>query len=894
MSMKKTAAALLLAMTGACLTAAPYALVNKITDIRKADWSKAVSITGFTKVQTLDYAKEQTTLRLLHDGKYLYGKADMVQKNIASIFGSRIRDDKMMWRSNSIEIFFHSKKGLHHVVFNTEGTIWDMIGQDPSWNNVSVLKHTKGKGSWSVIFRIPIADLGFDYKGRTAFNIVRNNYDQQEFSSWSPLEKFNWHQTEKYGSIALAKSGTPLYGVTFQNLPEACPDRYLKYSVNSAAPTTMLTEFRIGKKWCHRRTRIKTGHQNVMESVLNAGKQHLKTSIFAGRLRLCVMEYFPKGDFLDVYGSNFYTISSVKDMPTIINWRSAHSFEAKNSGGSRVKKNYEILFDVPKGITVLDAVPAGPSPRGKGRKIFSSKRDTAFNAANWIHNKFYAALPDGSKGEIYFRVKWEKYLQKEQKFDFEVCSFKPTPAPKKLLVYFYNHYDVSLKGMNQLRKYGINTNMYRGNNAAAVRALKKAGFYVIRGGYFFPGGGLAFTQWPKIDPTARAMDVHGKVITGFQGSPQISPSYRGRHFINAIAKERKFAIEAGISHFAFDMEQYIMPNAAIACFRPETIARFKTWFAKNYPKMKYISPKVFELNPKKYPEYHHIWIDFKDYIFADFFAEFKRRMDLPASAQSVPWKSPGNISMSEWSCAIPENQEAINRQMRGPKFLETVGWFECSSYTSADRTIRQILRQRQLAKKRYPKLKINFIFCPSPERLDLNRQDKKNYYYDPAEPLKDELKYKIFDALTVGVKGISIWSYPRMTTRAWKSLTDAIRAAVKVEDVLLEGKFMEDLSCDQPLGLLPEVKLYNKKVILKNQPKVLVKGVRKGKEAVISVSEYRDLKPVTVTVTCPVRSKAVVKDLETDEKVAEIIPGKNTFKVKLDSRRCRLLHIVEK
>ena len=189
---------------------------------------------------------------------------------------------------------------------------------------------------------------------------------------------------------------------------------------------------------------------------------------------------------------------------------------------------------------------------------------------------------------------------------------------------------------------------------------------------------------------------------------------------------------------------------------------------------------------------------------------------------------------------------------------------------------------------------MNIIGCPSPERLDLHsKPGDTGYYVSPAPKLDGELKYKIFDSMAWGCRGISVWYYPAMTARAWKNLTEALRAVSKVEHIVVAGKPIDDLKCKQTLGYLPQVLLHNR-LLLKNQPKILVHGIRKGKEALIAVSEYNDLKTFDAEVTCPVKSEAQVIDVESGEKVAVITPGKPEFKVPLDQRRCRLLLVKEK
>ena len=62
----------------------------------------------------------------------------------------------------------------------------------------------------------------------------------------------------------------------------------------------------------------------------------------------------------------------------------------------------------------------------------------------------------------------------------------------------------------------------------------------------------------------------------------------------------------------------------------------------------------------------------------------------------------------------------------------------------------------------------------------------------------------------------------------------------------------------------------------------------------VSVSEYREQKPVTVRVNLPLKAKMRAVDLETDEPLGEFGPERNVLPVVLPpERRCRLVLMEE-
>lgn len=104
-----------------------------------------------------------------------------------------------------------------------------------------------------------------------------------------------------------------------------------------------------------------------------------------------------------------------------------------------------------------------------------------------------------------------------------------------------------------------------------------------------------------------------------------------------------------------------------------------------------------------------------------------------------------------------------------------------------------------------------------------------------------------------------------------KCWNEALAAIGKVEDIVVDGKRTGFLTTDTP-----EVRAH---------------GVALADRAVVAVSEYIDLQPVTAKVSYPVKKPSMVTDVETGETLGEISPGQPEFPVTLDKSRCRLLLI---
>ena len=492
------------------LSAAPFCQVNRIpAGTKNIPWNKAIEISGLAKVITLDYAAEQTSLYLLHDGTFLYGKLVCAQKD--KTHGSKMRDDLMIWKNNTAELFFANVKGdVRQIIINSEGTVTDLLHQkqksgptksDKSWSPVVMMRSVKEKSSWTAEFKIPLKELAFDNSGSSRFNVARNNFCRKEFSSWTPLEKHAWFQTEKFGQITLSQKEAGQCGMTWQKFPVARPDDKLKFTLNAAASGKSVAVILCGKLRTVRNIALKKG-ANPCEIAYRADSDRKCTAnIICGGKTVYTHEAMPREDFIEVYGRKSYFISAIKDMPTAIFWKQLHTLPGGNmKRGNMVNVNYEILFDLPEGIVVQDAVRVGPSPRGKGRYVASSKLKNAYAAANWLKSYICAEKDSVAPGKIWYRVKWGKFLQAEQDFDFKVYSFAPAAPLKLIPVSFYNFFPRNVADAEKVRKFGINTLLIRGFDVKLTQAFRDAGFFLVRGGYFWPGGDPSgYYKWPKWD-----------------------------------------------------------------------------------------------------------------------------------------------------------------------------------------------------------------------------------------------------------------------------------------------------------------------------------------------------------------------------------------------------------
>lgn len=840
-------------------------------------YRQALPITNFVQPISLEYAKDVTILKLIRDEKFLYGFADCRQKNMKMIpKSSHLRDDASLWKTNSIELFFEDGNELKQIILNSEGGIFDAKYQpdeaqkyriDRSFNcdvAAMALRHDNG---FFIEFRIPLAQLP---KPPFRFNVIRNNAVSKEHSTFAPLEQQNWHRVEDYARIAFRDT---VPGFDFICPPESGSGKKLELKAY-----TPIDFFLNGKKFP-----LSAG-KNII--AMDSGKK-IVCDVKDGDSVLYSWSHQLPGRYIRVTptASPLY-LDNAKIYDAHLPWKSSHNFPggAAPSQGGRIKINYQIVFDLPPGITLLEG---REDPATPGR--FIQEEEYAYNARNWISSHFRTTLPEKTKGQIKYFIQWKGGRTETSSFPFEVVRITPTSPPKKFLTGYYNGWVKNLQHARVFRAMGINMIPVRGYSESAVKLaqqLKKDGFFVQRGSYFWPGstvnaGGKGYLKWTEKDRSARSRDIGGFYIP-VDNSYQISPSYRGRYYVEAIEKEIQFCRKAGINYFSFDLENYIQPKGELGDFHERTVKLFRQYWEKTYPGKRYIAPQVFERTPVKYPEYHSAWVDFKCSIWADFFVEMKKRIQKGLQGKvSSPY--PGVI-FTDWNIGRIWQDANRNKMMRNASWFKAFDIIELDNYSSLDKDLRIINLHLEKMEETYPEVDFKWILTPSPRRLDIM------YYKTTARPVANELKYAVMEAAGYGAKGVIIWYLPLADVETMKQFADGITIIKRCEEIVLNGKRVKNISCNYPKDLVVEDYFFGRKSIWRNQDRVFVKALEYAEKTLICVSEYREQKPMEVIVNyCP-KQNVTIRDLELDKIIGRIPAGAKSFRVSLETaRRCKLL-----
>ena len=190
-----------------------------------SDWKKALVLKDFTDTFNINKPDSETTMRLLHDGKNLYLKAECsIPAGVASVKwapASLGKRDGIIWNYESVELFLGRGKECYQFILAPDNCMLDLfIPQSPKdidkkWDCKKLQWSTVRKGLfWEGRLTIPLDELKFTTKGQD--NVFRfNAYRSSRFNM--PGEPGKWEQCcylptyggfrnlERFGTLTLEK-----------------------------------------------------------------------------------------------------------------------------------------------------------------------------------------------------------------------------------------------------------------------------------------------------------------------------------------------------------------------------------------------------------------------------------------------------------------------------------------------------------------------------------------------------------------------------------------------------------------------------------------------------------------------------------------------------------------
>lgn len=883
-------------LTAGLLSAGQLASVGKTAQSPQIDgklndacYKNAMTVSGMVYPKSLNYANEQTEVRFVRDGKYLYCAIKAYQKNAGKLPNiTPTRNNNKIWEYDSVELFFLKADGVRQYMFDYAGSSYATDAHQNerhTWDRTpfeSKVRVAAGRSNdfWTLEIAFPLDEVG---SGDLKYNIIRN-HNRKNHSTLARFEKINWLDIEKYGTLQMLDK-VPSF--KFTRLPELNLKSKVAFELQ-----------------CDNKLNVKLNAGGKLLDVPAGGKTEFAYNLPADKKSVQFTVVCPKGKVIYDYtaalpvgrleikpgnlADNTIILDSGLGLEAVLIWSSHHNLpNGKRGLGYQVKIANELVFELPDGIKLSNGKKiASKVVDGKNIHTWVQKEKFAYGAHGWIKSRFTSNLPENSQGKLRYKLQWKDGVQDWQEVSYKVIKIKNAPLPKKFISSFYNFWP-TLAQAKSISQAGVNTFAVRNYSDSSVKLsldLQAAGFYVSRAGYFWPGGAKHrgardYDKWTRDDRSARARDISGFYIPNGD-SFHISPTYRGKYYDEAIKKEIEFCKKAKISYFPFDMEGYIQRYANKGDFNIRTLELFKKHWAEKYPGKKFIDPKVFERDPKKYPFYHTAWVEFKCDQWADFFGEMKKRF--AAELKGFSSSPRDGVLFSEWSFRRPWDEEGRNQCLRNGSFFKVFDTIEVDIYTSMDRGVRETQEKLDNFARTFPGIKVDVILTPCPHAL-------KGYHYGSLAPLyPDDYKYACMEAFSWGMKGIIGWHYGLSDLDTLRQTSEAMNILAKIEDIVMNGTTFKLTTDLKNIDVTDH--FYGKKATWKNQPPVFTRGVAYQDKAIISVSEYLTGKDMTVTVNYAPGKKVALKDLETDEVIAVMNAGDKQFKIRLEpNRRCKLL-----
>lgn len=811
-------------------------------------YGASMPLCGFTFAGRADLAFHRTEIRMVHDGRFLYGLCSCRQNDAKEAAqGAAVRKDPAIWHGNSIELFFETDDGLRYYAFSPQGSVNWEVGHRNEANKWVREKEAKSdvrfavstdERNWFVEFAIPLAEL----PGRSwGFNAVRNRTGTPA-SCWQRQAeggKVNWWGDEAvFGSLRLTDES--LASVAFDRLPKFDPRQDFSFAVtNSTGMVIYDYRYEISRPF------VKIVPANLRDDCL--------------------------------------VLNGNRGLKATISWDCRHNYPDVNlKEGRSVKMPVVLTFKLPPGVALVGGRKVGTENAADGLlDVYEQSFPKAYNAKHWMKSSFTSTLAHGSSGEFVYSMRYRDGEQAVKKLRFQVIDVPLSRRPKRFVTGFYNLWVKTTAEAEYWAGLGVNTFAVRGygeKEEKLCRDLRAHGWQVRKGDYFWPGSSRprGFDVWTKEDETARALDVDGKPIVNGKGY-LLSASYRGRFFQEAVEKDSAFARVTGLDWFAFDMEDYVQGKGELGDFRPECLARFGRNWRTRHPDAPVPDPRAFERQPEAHPEAHRIWVETKCELWGGFFADLRRQISEKAGHE---------VRFSEWSMNAIADIDKRNHSLRGADFFREFFCIELDTYSGVDRDLRQIEARMRDYRREFPGVPLDVLLTPYPGRLGTR---PGGHYWTTAPEIKDEQVCVFKEAMTLGARGVYTWHISVADMDYLRQFVQGVNLVCQVEDLVLDGKRIP-LSSDFPNDAEITDGFFGTMQTWKNQPRVFTRGVSLGDRTLVSVSEYRACKPMEVKVCFSPAVRVEATDLETGETIGRFGPEDRVLPVRLPvDRRCRLV-----
>ena len=136
----------------------------------------------------------------------------------------------------------------------------------------------------------------------------------------------------------------------------------------------------------------------------------------------------------------------------------------------------------------------------------------------------------------------------------------------------------------------------------------------------------------------------------------------------------------------------------------------------------------------------------------------------------------------------------------------------------------------------------------------------------------ERFRYALLECFANGARRVNFWNDRLWDAELVAAYARVIRNVAPVEDLIMSGRFLEGAEIESPGR---------------------ISGVVGGDEMLVLVADYLRVGPTELDIEIPVKSRCVVTDLDTCEKVGDISADEH-LTIPLHVERARLLHVKPK
>ncbi len=549
------------------------------------------------------------------------------------------------------------------------------------------------------------------------------------------------------------------------------------------------------------------------------------------------------------YSKDTLYISS--DLAVAAHFALTDKFEKKST---RVK----VILELPRGIRV----------NGVSRQTPMSKKDIMISGAPYTQYTFsgrarsyyawtfmfletdWAADKTGT-GYIY--ATWQGGRQKAEKFKIKAIEVKACKRiPRKLLAGL-GFYGIEVSKLwpgfyKNLKRVGLNCVSLSGGDSKNIPGMKEYIKKARTEGMFVNGNYSPFCRVKLLNTDENAW------VRSIDGEKRkfLCPSYRGKILDEEISAATSYA-EAGAGIVYWDAEAW---RGREFCFCERCMKNFTAYMQKNHAGMKFISPKIFEKDFRKYPAYHDIWLNFRIYLGTKLFVMLKDEYLSRLKASGVKWPLPQPIigSYDVTPGKIYHQFIRFDEQYKAGAINVCMP----SLYVSGDAAkVARVVRETRAfigSNRLIPWFTGGWNTSGECDGLDQ--------------------KYILLENFLNGSMGFTTWPWMAWDADDLRYLSQVMNMVIPLEDIIVDGKVMQGLtSSDKHVKFV---------------------GMQLGNEAAMLISDYyHDALPeVTLTLNVPVACS--LYDVATGTMLANLKAGKNQVKLPAYPEKARLLSFGQK